>query len=231
MTCQMPSHSQKTALYNNVFHQRCLSQNAPVQLFALGIQSLGTNFIQQNWHTLKQRAKALARMRTTQRRWCYYLQNIFTWNYPSQSKIIWTVTTNVPLQLIDYIYYYKNHEFHLFGVFCEFSLAHNSSKGDQCSPVREGAESNSHSHTSLRKDSFTVAENLKKLLIFKKQMRRSFGKNIKSKKMKSGGPCPRAPGRAPQEPCHGFCFWKTPHIFRNLKTEVVIDYNIMYYYL
>lgn len=98
-------------------------------------------------------------------------------------------------------------------------------------PRKGRAESNSHSHTSLRKDSLTVAENLKKLLIFEKQMRRSFGKNIKRKKMKSGGPCPRAPGRAPQEPCHGFCFWKTPHIFRNLKTEVVIDYNIMYYYL
>lgn len=36
--------------YNNLFHQRCLSQNAPAQPFALGIQPLGTKFIQQNSH-------------------------------------------------------------------------------------------------------------------------------------------------------------------------------------
>lgn len=57
-------------------------------------------------------------------------------------------------------------------------------------------------------------------------------RNPKEKKKSGGGLCPRAMGRAPH--CHtmGSAFEKhSIHIFRNLKREVVIDYNTIYYYL
>lgn len=183
MTCQMSSHSQKTALYNNVFHQRCLSQNSPAQTFALGIQPLGTKFIQQNWHTL---SKGLRLSQGWGKLTIYREVEviIFRTHLPGithHKAKLFGLRTHVLLQIIDYIYY-KTHEFHLFGVFLWIFSCSQLLKRNQCSPIREETGSTSYSHTSLRENSLTVAENLKKLLIFEKQMSWSFGKEIKKNK-------------------------------------------------
>lgn len=66
--------------------------------------------------TYPKTSKNKKRWLITHRSWCYYLQNIYSWNFPSQNKTIWIVRLNVPLWITDHTDYWKTHEFHL--LFC-----------------------------------------------------------------------------------------------------------------
>lgn len=129
-------------------------------------------------------ALALTRMRkvdTIQRSWSYYLQNIFTWIIYHKAKLfrlseqmcLWkSLTIYIPIKLMN---------FTCLGFLWIFSRSQ-LLKRHQCSPKSEEAGSTSDSHTSLREDSITVAENLNKLLIFWKTD--EMKKEIKNKEIR-----------------------------------------------
>lgn len=93
---------------------------------------------------------------------------------PEQRYVWKSLTTEIIWKLINFLFFFLH--------FCEFPPALNSSKGDKCSPIREEKGSIPHFGTPSRKDSHTVAETLKKVLIFEDQVRWCFKKEIRRKK-------------------------------------------------